>query len=59
MPLAQGRYAPRFGLSRREVIASRLRWLRGNVLGSPAGARSWARRSLELAVPENAETPVM
>jgi hypothetical protein len=33
MPLTQGRYAPVVGLSRREVTASRLRWLRGNVVG--------------------------
>lgn len=33
MPLTQGRYVPVFGRTRRERIASRLRWLRGNVLG--------------------------
>lgn len=33
MPLTRGRYMPVPGLTRRQVIASRLRWLRGTVLG--------------------------
>lgn len=33
MPPTQGRYTPIVGSTRREVITSRLRWLRGNAVG--------------------------
>lgn len=33
MPLTQGRYAPMLRSTRREMITSRLRWLRGKTVG--------------------------
>lgn len=33
MPLTEGRYAPTVASTRRDAIASRLRWLRGRILG--------------------------